>query len=843
MSLFQAREWWRVEQASHEGEEFSFDALCVAALNEGQVVTGSLSGMLRVYGPKSREYSSGHLLLEKALHAPVLAIEAGRFVRGSHALVLAVLHPKSLVIYALSRHGSSDLDAYYSLDEVYAHDLGRPAAAMTYGPFGGARGKDSIVVLTLDGQLAFFDQDAFAFAAFLPRFLLPGPLLYISLTDTLVVGTSEFSLEAYTYASLATKSASQQPGSKPAGDDGTSAGGGGDGASGGDDGDDLDAARGKRLVPSWTLNLGQPAVQLALARFSPSLSAAQSDVLVLGVSSLFCVSERGELRSERRLPLQPLCMYPYPVGPEKHNLLLASASGMLTVLSGESVVWATKVLEPAVALAVGTFGGLRGLIVTLSADGALTLSYLGTDPSLSVIPGASLPKDADFAAMEREMRKLNATVSKASVALAASAPATDGVSTGSEPVATAALPTIAVSAAFKLLPASASAEGSSSAVVELTLTPRNARKKARDIDVRLTYPPPFRASHTAFSLPVLAPGETYTYSLVVEADHGLLPSSMRVQVAISYVVGKRAEPRSAVSSFALPLALLGRAVAPIQASLHKYTLATPDADPLDVGRLYPLLYELAELEMPEYGSPAAGVLTFQLWASSASTLSADESFVTILVSNKEGKYRLVANNLRCWAWGKMPLAPLFKALDTRFATRKALQDLRASLASQSEQLRGIQKRLLTRFTARNPEPLNSLDTLFDAAYQQVLETGSQVENLARALRLATASVAALMRLLILLLRYSCSLPADQHQRLVSLLVPPPTEGVAALESNIEWEEMLDAGLRHFVSTSLASSLAQAQQGTISLAPLTSLDGIRTNIELLVTRLADGVSLQ
>ena len=57
--------------------------------------------------------------------------------------------------------------------------------------------KDFIGVLSMDGVVTFYEQEAFAFQAFLPDFLLPGPFVYISSSDSFVFGASDRSLQCY----------------------------------------------------------------------------------------------------------------------------------------------------------------------------------------------------------------------------------------------------------------------------------------------------------------------------------------------------------------------------------------------------------------------------------------------------------------------------------------------------------------------------------------------------------------------------------------------------------------------------------------------------------------------
>lgn len=73
-----------------------------------KVVTGSFSGVLRIFAPTSSEgLAANALLLEAQLGAPVLGLGAGRFDEESpRALALAVLHPRSLCVYAVEEvHG------------------------------------------------------------------------------------------------------------------------------------------------------------------------------------------------------------------------------------------------------------------------------------------------------------------------------------------------------------------------------------------------------------------------------------------------------------------------------------------------------------------------------------------------------------------------------------------------------------------------------------------------------------------------------------------------------------------------------------------------------------------
>jgi Bardet-Biedl syndrome 9 protein len=104
MSLFKTREWWTTTCGTDE----EFDQGCMAMGNVDEahdggtkIVTGSFSGMIRVYAPKGRDYKVDDLVLEVDLRLPIIQVEVGRFVSHTGKTSVAVLHPRKLVVYTL----------------------------------------------------------------------------------------------------------------------------------------------------------------------------------------------------------------------------------------------------------------------------------------------------------------------------------------------------------------------------------------------------------------------------------------------------------------------------------------------------------------------------------------------------------------------------------------------------------------------------------------------------------------------------------------------------------------------------------------------------------------------
>ena len=76
------------------------------------------------------------------------------------------------------------------------------------------------------------------------------------------------------------------------------------------------------------------------------------------------------------------------------------------------LVWAARLPSPAMAVRVGTFAHTPGLLVHLSAEGEVGLSYLGTDPPTNTV--ATEVKELNYEAMDEEHRRLLQTIREAS---------------------------------------------------------------------------------------------------------------------------------------------------------------------------------------------------------------------------------------------------------------------------------------------------------------------------------------------------------------------------------------------------------------------------------------------
>lgn len=127
MSLFKARDFWTT--ICDTNEQFDQHSLKKSKLggDDDYIITGSHSGILRVFKPSSEVLEDGKvtgfkatdLVIEKTLPLPILQVADGRLIsyvflpiiffsnvktlsRGSNQVQLAVLHPKIVSVFALS---------------------------------------------------------------------------------------------------------------------------------------------------------------------------------------------------------------------------------------------------------------------------------------------------------------------------------------------------------------------------------------------------------------------------------------------------------------------------------------------------------------------------------------------------------------------------------------------------------------------------------------------------------------------------------------------------------------------------------------------------------------------
>uniref|UniRef100_A0A8C0RHU1 Bardet-Biedl syndrome 9 n=1 Tax=Canis lupus familiaris TaxID=9615 RepID=A0A8C0RHU1_CANLF len=790
MSLFKARDWWSTVLG--EKEEFDQGCLCLADVDntgngQDKIIVGSFMGYLRIFNPHPVKTGDGaqaeDLLLEVHLRDPILQVEVGKFVSGTEMLHLAVLHSRKLCVYSVSGTlGNVEHGNQYQIKLMYEHNLQRTACNMTYGSFGGVKGRDLICIQSMDGMLMVFEQESYAFGRFLPGSLLPGPLAYSSRTDSFITVSSCQQVESYKYQVLAFATDADKR----------------------QETEQQKLGSGKRLVVDWTLNIGEQALDICIVSFNQLASS----VFVLGERNFFCLKDNGQIRFMKKLDCSPSCFLPYcSVSEGTMNTLIGNHNNMLHIYQDVTLKWATQLPHIPVAVRVGCLHDLKGVIVTLSDDGHLQCSYLGTDPSLFRAPKVE-SRELHYDELDIELKELQKIIKDVNKSqgiwpvtereddLKVSAmvsPNVDSVSQATD-----------VEVGIDLIP---------SVTVKVTLQNRLALQKAK---LSVYVQPPLVLTCDQFTFEFMAPEMSRTVAFSVYLKGSYTPPELEGNAVVSYSRPSDRNPdgipRVIQCKFRLPLKLICLPGQPSKTASHKLTIDT-NKSPVSLLSLFPERYRIQSEQFED------------LW------LITNE----LIIRLQEYFEKQGIKDFACSFSGSMPLQEYFELIDHHFELRINGEKLEELLSERAVQFRAIQRRLLTRFKDKTPAPLQHLDTLLDGTYKQVIALADAVEENQDNLFQSFTKLRSATHLVILLIGLWQKLSPDQVAILEAAFLPLQQD-----TQELGWEETVDAAISHLLKTCLSkSSKEQALNLSSQLNIPKDTSRLKKHITLLCDRLAKG----
>nr|XP_023420985.1 protein PTHB1 isoform X2 [Cavia porcellus] len=821
MSLFKARDWWSTLLG--EKEEFDQGCLCLADVDnsgsgQDKIIVGSFMGYLRIFNPHPVKTGDGaqaeDLLLEVHLRDPILQVEVGKFVSGTELLHLAVLHSRKLCVYFVSGTlGNVEHGNQYQIRLMYEHHLQRTACNMTCGPFGGVKGRDLICIQSMDGMLMVFEQESYAFGRFLPGSLLPGPLAYSSRTDSFITVSSCRQVESYKYQVLVFATDADKR----------------------EETEQQKLGSGKRLVVDWTLNIGEQALDICIVSFNQSTSS----VFVLGERNFFCLKDNGQIRFMKKLDCSPSCFLPYcSVSEGTINTLIGNHNSMLHIYQDVTLKWATQLPHIPVAVKVGSLHDLKGVIVTLSDDGHLQCSYLGTDPSLFQAPKVE-SRELNYKELDAELKELQKIIKDVKSqgvwpmtereddlrVFATVSPNFDSVSQATDAdIGTDLVPSI---------------------TVKVVLQSRLALQKVK---LSVYVQPPLALTCDHFSFDFMAPETTREVAFSVYLKRSYTPSELEGNAVVSYFKPTDRNPdgipRVIQCKFRLPLKLICLPGQPSKSASHKLTIDT-NKSPVSLLSLFPGFSSQPDDDQ-------VNVMGFCFLGGSRVTLLASKTSQRYRIQSEQFEdLWLIINELilrlheyfekqgikdfSCSFSGSMPLQEYFELIDHHFELRINGEKLEELLSERAVQFRAIQRRLLTRFKDKTPAPLQHLDTLLDGTYKQVIALAEAVEENQANLFQAFARLKSATHLVILLIGLWQKLSADQVAILEAAFLPLQEDA-----QELGWEETVDAAVSHLLKTCLSkSSKERALNLSSHLDMPKDTSRLKKHITLLCDRLAKG----
>lgn len=822
MSLFKARDWWSAVLG--EKEEFDQGCLCLADVDntgngQDKIIVGSFMGYLRIFNPhpvKTGDRAQAEdLLLEVHLRDPILQVEVGKFVSGTEMLHLAVLHSRKLCVYSVSGTlGNVEHGNQYQIKLMYEHNLQRTAFNMTYGSFGGVKGRDLICIQSMDGMLMVFEQESYAFGRFLPGSLLPGPLAYSSRTDSFITVSSCRLVESYKYQVLAFATDADKR----------------------QETEQQKLGSGKRLVVDWTLNIGEQALDIRIVSFDQSASS----VFVLGERNFFCLKDNGRIQFMKKLDCSPGCFLPYcSVSEGTVNTLIGNHNSLLHIYQDVTLKWATQLPHVPVAIRVGSLHDLKGVIVTLSDDGHLQCSYLGTDPSLFQAPKVE-SRELNFDALDMELKELQKIIKDVN-----KSQGVWPVTEREDDLTVSAMVSPNFDSVSQAPDVEVGTDLAPSVTVKVTLQNRVALQKAK---LSVYVQPPLVLSRDQFTFELMAPEMTRTVAFSVFLKGSYVPPELEGNAVVSYSrpTDRNPEgiPRVIQCKFRLPLKLICQPGQPSKIASHKLTIDT-NRPPVSLLSLFPGFASQSDDDQ-------ANVMGFRFLGGSQVTLLASKTSQRYRIQSEQFEdLWLVTNELiirlrehfenqgikdfACSFSGSMPLQEYFELIDHHFELRINGEKLEELLSERAVQFRAIQRRLLTRFKDKTPAPLQHLDTLLDGTYKQVIALADAVEENQDRLCQSFTRLRSATHLVILLIGLWQKLSADQVAILEAAFLPLQHD-----TQELGWEETVDAAVSHLLKTCLSkSSKEQALNLSSQLSKPKDTSRLKKHITLLCDRLAKG----
>uniref|UniRef100_A0A2S2NZN7 Protein PTHB1 n=1 Tax=Schizaphis graminum TaxID=13262 RepID=A0A2S2NZN7_SCHGA len=232
---------------------------------------------------------------------------------------------------------------------MYEHKFDRSAYQMVVGPFGGGSGsRDFACVMSLDGVVTVYEQQAFGFRTTLPNYLHPFPIKYVRSVDAFITLNADLCLVCYKYQELADPSLKQK-------------------------------------WPVWSCTLGETVYDIQTVEITPSATT----IHVLGERNYYCFQGNGVLWFMKRLQYTPCCFHPYILGEHpdtKTMCMIVSDTDSVLVYDQTKLRWSAKLSFHPCIIARASFKALQGCLVLLSETGDLRFCYLGTEPMIFMAP-------------------------------------------------------------------------------------------------------------------------------------------------------------------------------------------------------------------------------------------------------------------------------------------------------------------------------------------------------------------------------------------------------------------------------------------------------------------------
>ena len=494
----------------------------------------------------------------------------------------------------------------------------------------------------------------------------------------------------------------------------------------GDRQESQDITSARRVSPDWTCGVGEPVRSIQVI---PSLDREEPDTIVcLTRQSLLALHDTGGLLWAKKLDFSPRCLLSFSslLYDKRVISLVSSHSGSLMFYDNTSLRWACQLGRNPVSVARGRFWDrqtsqtAQGLLVTLTEEGSLAVTFLGSDPTLfTAAPPDS--REVNYEETDRELARLSAVIKQSQAsALVTAAPSLRLDCVVASQLEMCRYP----SKVLETEPAVPMVN------ISLTLTTPAPLTK---LTISLDSQAPVSLSQNTISLSSVTSSTTVT--LAAFMSEMMVVASLELTLVATYLT-QQGVPHCLHRTLTLPLSLVIKPCPPIKDADFKVTLSTnkPAVSLLELFPEFVLDSSMSNAAgFQVYGGPVITVLSSK---TSQRYRLQSENLPAIWLITEQVKRRLEqrftksdgSSDLECSYTSSLPLQEFFTEIDSYFSKRKQYKSVLETLTQRMSQFRAIERRLLTRFKDKTPSPLTNLDMLLEGTYRQVLASCDQMEN-------------------------------------------------------------------------------------------------------------------
>lgn len=602
--------------------------------------------------------------------------------------------------------GFSEQGSSHNMLLLYEHKLQRSSFNMIVGPFGQGSGRDFFCVQSLDGTLSFFEQENYTFTRFLSNHLLPAPIDYSKTCDSFIIFSSSWILESYRYQVLAIAKNDPdkiQPGGIKAMREAQTSG--------------------RRTSPDWSAVLGESALELTVVMLENNTEV----IVVLGERNLFVMEVDGSsCRYSLRFDFYPISMHSFSCNGSL-IILVAAESKTINVMKDANLVWAAQASFAPIAIMKGHFSSYPGMIVALADSGHLSCSYLGSNPSVNIMP-VPLPREPiDLPKGEEEMNKLKLIIGSVREELSP-------VYTGSKKNQSQAEVIIDVQK-MELVGKICHGENNNIPGRRAVLIPikLHAKNTVRDVRLTLDASSPFVIETNVIFFPLLDSQSVSETVIEVESSNNFFPSSLKVTLTATFNNASGA-PKASRHCCYLPLELIARSSKTSRDLKHIISL---DIISNKLITLSTLFLDLPMIEQSESSATTELGVEFLIPQSSRVSVTAfaknpkqtfkikSDDFESMAFITSEVIRRLQMQHIKFDAAAVdkengLQLQPYFAAIERHNRVRNKISETEAQLSHCMSQLRATEKRFLIKLKDRNPAPLNDVEFLLQHTSSKVI---------------------------------------------------------------------------------------------------------------------------